>query len=407
MALGQKPNLGDQMLGQVLAMSSYTPASEDSNLNSEISPGKPRMILVGSNNSIDTYDKDCSFDSPSVMGGVSVSGNSMMSESITAHGRTLTIGNRQSFVNLNSSSKEEIPSDDSSGDGIEVAIDAVSNLDVGSLSNGVLTKNESLATPTRTAPGENTSSFSPARTTLNFSPKEKEDYKVNIVETEQALRSNSRIRKEDSKKKTYYGNRQVQRVEEKHKVTITTESSNPTLVRSSFPVQSARAFTSEDANDDDSYSSYYSSENEEEAISALLRSAREQVNQQNSSNSEVVTTFNENKTNVVTKSSKPAARNGMFPVRIAQQYPSHRTPTKSSSTDSFYLASSRKLHVENAIKSKGISTTNYAAEARRNRMARNAVSSNKARRGDEGNELSIANQVASLRKARLQQQTRK
>eukprot|EP00557_Chaetoceros_sp_GSL56_P002195 CAMPEP_0176500776 /NCGR_PEP_ID=MMETSP0200_2-20121128/13778_1 /TAXON_ID=947934 /ORGANISM="Chaetoceros sp., Strain GSL56" /LENGTH=777 /DNA_ID=CAMNT_0017899559 /DNA_START=257 /DNA_END=2588 /DNA_ORIENTATION=- len=408
MALGQTPNLGDQMLGQVLAMSSYTPVlddddddDDDNNLNNELSPGKPRMIRVASGDSIDSHHQDCSFDSPSVMGNVSVSGNSMMSESVTAHGRTLTIGNRQSFVHLNPSSKKEIPSDDSSGDGIEVAIDAVSISDVDSLSNGVATKKTSLGTPARTAPGQSTSSsFSPVKTMLNFSPKRKEDYKVNIVETEQPLRSNSNTntRNEDFEKKTYRGNRQVQRVEEKHKVTITTESSNPTLVRSSFPVQSARAFTTynKDAKDDDSYSSYYSSEDEEEAISALLRSAREQVNQQMTSGSEVPSSQNKSITNVTRKTSKPTTGNGMFPVRIAQQYPTQRTPTKSSSTDPFYLASSRKQAIENTIKSKGISTTNYAAEARRNRMARNAVTSNKASRSDEGDESSIANQVASL-----------
>lgn len=405
MALGQKPNLGDQMLGQVLAMSQYTPASDDVNFNDEMSPEKPRMIRVSSNNSMDSFHHDCSFDSPSVMGGVSVSGNSMMSESIVAHGRTLTIGSRQSFAHINSSSKKEIPGDDSSGDGIEVAIDAVSNSDSASLSNSNEGNTASLATPPRTAPGESTSSFSPARTILNFSPKEKEDYKVNIVETEQALRSNSKIRNDDTKKKTYRGNRQVQRVEGKHKVTITTESSNPALVRSSFPIQSARTFESEDAKDDDSYSSYYSSENEEEAISTLLRNAREQVKQQSTSNAEIVSSHNKNQSKTTTKTSKPTAGHSMFPVRIAQQYPTHRTPTNSSNTDSLYMASSRKVAIENTIKSKGISTTNYAAEARRNRMARNAVSSNKARKFDEGDQQSIANQVASLRRARLQQRT--
>jgi hypothetical protein len=58
------------------------------------------------------------------------------------------------------------------------------------------------------------------------------------------------------------------------------------------------------------------------------------------------------------------------------------------------------------MKSKGISTTNYAAEARKNRMARRATNNDDLRLGEELNKDSISNQVASLRRARLQQRTR-
>lgn len=326
------------------------------------------------------------------------------------------IGDRQSIAQLKSRSVNDRLDDDSSGDGIEVAIDRECHADTAYVSKDIDDIQETLSTPTRTPPGQSTSSFTPARQLLNFSPmsSSKESYKVNIVETEQAQNSKTDGRNIDPKPKLPKGvNRQVQRVEENHKVTITTEASNPTLVRSSFPIQSARnqELIGPSKDDDDSYSSYYSSEDEQEAISTLLRNAREQVHQQNSSKNITSSSsrINPVQSRVVKErlpdKDKQAMMNQSFPLRIAQQYPTNRNTSKPSSMDAFHAASSKKKEIEHTIKAKGISTTNYAAEARRNRMARKAVSGNGFRNRDD-DEQPVAKQISSLRKARLQQSAR-
>jgi len=396
-ALGHNPNPGDKMLGQVLAMSSYTPASDVTCLNGDGSPGKPNIIRVaskmhpalGDEESVFTYSNDYScFDSPSVLGEMSVSGNSMMSERFNAHGRSLTIGGRKSLKGMHTAPGGDKPGDESSTDGIEVAIDRHSEADSESVFSGIDPKaTKKPPTPTKT---------------LNFNLRSKDEFKVNVVETEYAHEEKPTATEPVLLKKAFrpWSNRQVQRVEEHHKVTITTAPSTQTLVKTHYPTQAAqRALADDSSNDGDSYSSYFSTDNEEDDISKLLRDAKKDDSRKGN-------------TRVKQKPQNKGSSNSViFPIRaslpLQQQRagpiaPSSAQGWRSSST----LSPTKKRELNDTIKSKGISTTNYAAEARRNRMARRTTNADSLEQSEETNKDSISNQVASLRRARLQQRTR-
>ena len=414
-ALGHNPNLGDKMLNQVLAMSSYTPDSDVTCLNDGTTPGRPRTVHVapkmtsalGDEESVFTYSSDYGFDSPSVFGGMSVSGNSMVSESIRSHGRSLTIGEKRSFNARDNNVGGDQLDDESSADGIEVAIDRLSEADSESVFSEIDGIDSSdvpvpASRPTQ-AKAAAKKSFTPTKT-LNFAPRSKEDFKVNIVETENAKKPTSKptpatIKMEEpvaSKKSLIpWSSRQVQRVEQNHKVTITTEPSAPTWVKSNYPIQAAqKALADDSSHGDDSYSSYFSSDNEEEVVSKLLRAAKEGSRQTN------------NRTQQKLKSNAPAAKRNVvsnsvnFPIRSPRPVQHHQViPSLSPSAKS--TGSPTLSTFEKELKTKGISTTNYAAEVRKTRMARRSTKDDNPR--EESGKESISNQVASLRRARLQQ----
>ena len=414
-ALGQNPNPGDKMLGQVLAMNTYTPASDVTYWKDEGSPGEPKMILVSSNmnsaigdeESVFTHNNDDGFDSPNILGERSVSRNNMMKESYSAHGRSLSIGDKHNFIAMDNNHSGDKRGDESSSDGIEVAIDGNSEADSESLFGDI---NPDVLVKPATEPSTLTK-------TLHFEPSKKMDFTVNIVETEDAQNDKPVL------KKTLrpWSNRQVQRMEENHKVTITTVASTPTLVKNHYPTQSAqRALADDSSNDDDSYSSYFSTDNEEDDISKLLHDAKKNANRKGNSQAKPISQNNRVSSNSVKfpirtplplqqqrASPKTPTSAQTWGSSLQQQRASPKTPTSAQTWgSSSTLSATKKKELSETMKSKGISTTNYAAEARKNRMARRATNNDDLRLGEELNKDSISNQVASLRRARLQQRTR-
>ena len=431
-ALGHNPNPGDKMLDQVLAMSNYTPASDITCLNDGTSTGKTTTVLVhvvskmtsalGDDESAFPHSNDYEFDSPSVLGGgMSVSANSMMSENVRSNGRSLTIGEKKNFNASDNNVGGDLSDDESSADGIEVAIDRLSEADSESVFGDIDTPEvPAPATRPTLAIAAVKKIFTPTET-LNFVSKSEEDFKVNIVETENAKKPTSMpipaVMEEEEpvasmKSLIPWSSRQVQRVEQNHKVTITTEPSAPTWVKSHYPTQAAqKALADDSSQDDDSYSSYYSSGNEEEAVSKLLRAAKERGRQPGRQPIDRTQQkpIQQKPTQQNTKANEPAAKRNVvssnvnFPIRSPPPVQHHQA-TSPSLSFSAKSTGSPTLKSPYELKSKGISNTNYAAEARRNRIARRTTKDDDPRE-DAGKE-SISNQVASLRKARLQQRSR-
>ncbi len=149
--LGQTPNQGDRMLGQVLAMGEYIPANrldlegsghhvdasaEYSDAAASRKPALIRVVSTLSSNhhgeeddpSVFTYSNDYCYDqeTTSVLGGESLGGNSMMSETLSVYGRKMTIGDthamqRQLGHNRVVSDLNSI--DGTSTNGIEIMVD--------------------------------------------------------------------------------------------------------------------------------------------------------------------------------------------------------------------------------------------------------------------------------------------
>jgi hypothetical protein len=444
-ALGKNPNPGDKMLGQVLAMSNYTPESDISFLNKDASTDRPaRVIRVGSklngeDGSVYTHSNEFNFDSPSVLGsvtaGVSLASTSMMSESLTTHGRSLTISEKR-LASQQNSQKEERKDDEYSVDGIEVTINKQSGYGSDSV-NSTDDVWDNVAPPVDQKqkqvnhPPEVAIQNTPTRK-LAFAPKRDKQIGVNIVETEQANSRKSELKPMHDNKNKRAGTgitwKQVQRVEKHHKVTITTEASSTSLVRSKFPVQAAAGsnqysklhdipkdrslLENDSSHDDNSYSSYFSSSDEGDDISALLRGVEGEKTVKQKSQENYVAQTKKNRQNLARNDtaieSRVAVKNGVFPIRTPEQRRiSPRSPSSGNSKGNAAISPYKQQEVNETIRSKGISTTNYAANARRNRMARKAESNNVDRFShEEKGKASISNQVASLRRARLQQRSR-
>ncbi len=424
-ALGQKPNPGDKMLGQVLAMSNYTPQSDISFLNKDASTGRPaHVIRIGSqDDSNTTYTFDPEIDSPSVLGS-SLASTSMMSENFTAHGRSLTISNKEN------SPKRESTEDEDYTSGIEITINKKSNDELESIDttddgwDNVAPLVQKNGEANITLPTTDANLRTPTRK-LEFQDRAVERLGVQIVETEQANVSRPIHVKRINKAGIGVKWTQVQRVEKHHKVTIITEASNPSLVRSELPTQAAgskRYYEVQDASkdrsllednsshDDDSYSSYFSSDDEGDDISKLLKGVTNQTSQAgfNPTSKKYQQKSGRNNSSGISK--KTGVQNAFPPIRTpVQQRTSPRSPPSSgNSRGSAAISPFKQQEVNETIKSRGISTTNYAANARRNRMARNAATINSSRhaREDGTGKESISNQVATLRRARLQQRSR-
>lgn len=385
--LGDNPNLGEQKLGEVLAMSGYTPSPVEVGAT-------PSIAGVKDDASAFTFSKDYSFDSPSYFGGQSMAGQSMMSESIVTNGHSMTISEKKNTPKLTDNNNSDAES--SVADGIEIEMEHPSDCDSESIFEGI--QKETLSskkevpksqTPTKKLDFETTSSnfkvniceteTDPVvnRTTQNFKAKAQKESKP-LVESDNSVFSNL-----PKFAPMPWTNRQVQKVEEKHKVTITTEQSQPTFVRSQLPIQSATRPPPK--KDDDSYSSYFSSDDEEGDVEKLLNEARGDLRKNDV----------KKQTSTPTSSSMRNTNPG-YTSRVAYNRPFNQAMTSQPIQ--------QQMQTSNAI-----SPSNYAAEARRNRLAR---LSNKGNRHENPVEQSrntresISNQVASLRRARLQQRTR-
>lgn len=383
--LGDNPNLGEQKLGEVLAMSGYTPSPVEVGAT-------PSIAGVKDDASAFTFSKEYSFDSPSYFGGQSMAGQSIMSESIVTNGHAMTISEKKNTPNLTDNNNSDAES--SVADGIEIEMDHPSDCDSESIFDGIHKETLKKEVPKSQTP---TKKLDFDTTTSSF--------KVNICETETGPNVNRTTQKFKAKAQKEskapvesdnsvfsnlpkfapmpWTNRQVQKVEEKHKVTITTEQSQPTFVRSQLPIQSATRPVPK--KDDDSYSSYFSSDDEEGGVEKLLNEARGDLRKN----------AVKKQTSTPTSSSMRNTNLG-YTSRVAYNRPFNQAMTSQPIQQQMQT-------------SNGISPSNYAAEARRNRLAR---LSNKGNRHENPLEQSrntresISNQVASLRRARLQQRTR-
>ncbi len=210
-----------------------------------------------------------------------------------------------------------------------------------------------------------------------------------------------------------------------NKITVTSSNSPHQTNVESYPMQSATAastgsrkplskfrvmqindHTSRRALADDcSYDSYSTYENggsnsDTDSAMDLLRKANN-VNGVKTPSSRPPTTDTKTGGSNRREKSNMTATRSMFPLqRVAP--PTTALEQKNSS----YRVDSAPNSI---AKEKGISTTNYAAVARRNRLNRMAITRNQAALSDRSEEgvatgkESLSNQVASLRRARLQQ----
>ena len=452
MALGKNPNLGDKMLGQVLAMSNYTPASNVTCLNhnqnhnpTPTSNGRPTHIvrviskhsINGDDVSVFTYSNECDTSVlGSVMDGVNLTNTSMMSETLTTHGRPLSKDERESPQAQDGNMKDECETDE-----VEATIDRP--LEAGSDSEESADCFDNL-TPApiiaENMPDEKIIEAKSPTRKLIFEPIRKawSDFGVNILETEKAgpimipieKKSEVQLKPPDywNEGKIGGAQKQVQRIEKQHKLTITTKASRTSIVKSKYPIQAQSKSTSkksemnrvnwntegqslldEDSSyDGDSYSSYYSSGDDDDDV--VKRKRNIQTNLSRRLPSIKIQHKNLERESIANKR-RAVVTNGVFPIRPPEQsWNAPRSPTSICSKGSRGIATiypHKQQEVNETIRSKGISTTNYAATARRNRMARKMSSSNGDRLSveDDGKD-SISNQVASLRRARLQQRTR-
>jgi len=151
----------------------------------------------------------------------------------------------------------------------------------------------------------------------------------------------------------------------------------------------------------DSYSTYENGESNSDADSAidLLRNANNANEVKTPSPRPPITNSKTGSTHSRNKSNNIATRS-MFPLQ--------RVTPPSSGLEQKRTPYRGDAAPNSTAKEKGISTTNYAAVARRNRLNRMANTRNQTAmsgRSEEGGigKESLSNQVASLRRARLQQ----
>jgi hypothetical protein len=182
--------------------------------------------------------------------------------------------------------------------------------------------------------------------------------------------------------------------------------SKPTM---EYPVQMARSseapahyYTEADADSDDgSYSSYVSSDEEIDIFDGIAN-----VSQFEREKEPTVTS--RSKQPIPPSSLQEVDEYSLRPKPITNnEDPNSRPPVSSLRNPT--VQAERQTGVQQAIKAQGVSTTNYAASARRTRLEQQRARAAGARsttKSSRVNDEPLSSQVANLRKARLQQMKR-
>lgn len=209
---------------------------------------------------------------------------------------------------------------------------------------------------------------------------------------------------EASKSKiNFYGSTRVVQTEK------TTEN-GPTFVQvpkptEGYPVQMARSsealarhYTEDDAESDGgSYSSYASSDGEIDVLDDIVNTPEFEIEKESM-------TTSGSKQSIAPSSRQEVDEYSLRPKPITIEKSNSRLPV--SSLRNLSAQAERQNVMHQAIKAQGVSTTNYAANARRTRLEQQRVRAVGARStvaSSRVNDEPISSQVASLRKARLQQ----
>lgn len=172
-----------------------------------------------------------------------------------------------------------------------------------------------------------------------------------------------------------------------------------------YPVQMARSseglahhYSEADAeSDDDSYSSYASSDGEIDIFDNIANASEFQKEKDS-------VVIPRNKQSIPPSSRQEVDEYSLRPKQVMSEKSTSRLPVSTLRNSAAHVE--RQNVVQQTIKAQGVSTTNYAANARRTRLEQQRTRVAGARStatSSQANNEPLSSQVASLRKARLQQ----